>query len=333
MNFSTLFLSLLQFLDPQPAPATPEILSAGFIYESAPFPQCHASTLVETQSGIMAAWFGGTHEKHPDVSIYTSELKKGAWSTPKLVADGVKSDELRYPTWNPVLYQLDKKELALFYKVGPHPREWWGVYKTSRDEGKTWSEEKAIPNNLLGPIKNKTVELADGTLLHPTSFETTEKWNTYIETSDASLKNWKKIDIDNAGFNAIQPTVLFHPDGKLQLLCRTKENVISTTWSSDQGKTWSKMEATSLVNNNSGIDAVTLKSGYHLLVCNPIKKGRNKISLFGSTDGINWEELLVLEDESEGEFSYPAIIQAKDGTVHISYTYNRVKVKHVQVKV
>jgi predicted neuraminidase len=93
------------------------------------------------------------------------------------------------------------------------------------------------------------------------------------------------------------------------------------------------MEATSLVNNNSGIDAVTLKSGYHLLVCNPIKKGRNKISLFGSTDGINWEELLVLEDESEGEFSYPAIIQAKDGTVHISYTYNRVKVKHVQVKV
>ena len=78
---------------------------------------------------------------------------------------------------------------------------------------------------------------------------------------------------------------------------------------------------------------MTLESGSHLLVRNPIKKGRNKISLFDSADGITWEELLVLEDESIGEFSYPAIIQAKDGTVHISYTFNRTKVKYLHLKV
>lgn len=333
MNLYILFFSLFLFDNPQTPPAKPEILTSGFIYESAPFPECHASTLVETQSGIMASWFGGTKERNPDVSIYTSNLSNGTWSVPKMAADGVKSDTLRYPTWNPVLHQLDNGELALFYKVGPTPRDWWGVYKTSGDLGENWSEEISIPDGNLGPIKNKAVRLADGTILHPSSFETRDRWTTHIETTDASLSNWKKIPIDNAGFNAIQPTVLFHPNGKLQLLCRTKEGVVSTAWSSDQGKTWSKMEATTLTNNNSGIDAVTLKSGYHLLVCNPIKKGRNKISLFGSADGITWEELLILEDESEGEFSYPAIIEAKDGTVHISYTFNRKKVKYVHLKV
>jgi len=311
----------------------PIILSSGFIYESAPFPQCHASTLVETPSGIMASWFGGTRERNPDVSIYTARLSNGTWSVPQMAADGVKNDTLRYPTWNPVLHQKDDGELVLFYKVGPTPRDWWGVYKTSNDEGKTWSQEIAIPDNLLGPIKDKAVRLADGTILYPSSFETSERWTTHVETSDADLKNWKKTAIDNADFNAIQPTVLFHANGKLQMLCRTKEGVVSTTWSTDQGKSWSKMEATTLINNNSGIDGVTLKSGYHLLVCNPIKKGRNKISLFGSSDGITWEELLILEDEKEGEFSYPAIIEAKDGTVHVSYTFNRVKVKHLQIKV
>ncbi len=229
MNLSILFLILFAFDNPQTPPAKPEILTSGFIYESAPFPQCHASTLVETPSGIMASWFGGTHERHPDVSIYTSKLTDGTWSIPKMVADGVKNDTLRYPTWNPVLYQLDNGELALFYKVGPNPRDWWGVYKISKDGGKSWSEEITIPDQLLGPIKNKTVGLANGILLHPSSFETEERWTTHIETSDAGLNNWKKTEIDNANFNAIQPTILFHSNGKLQLLCRTKEGVVSTT--------------------------------------------------------------------------------------------------------
>lgn len=335
----TIFLSrlflLLGFLQPEVTSNPPKvtILNSGFIYEKAPFPSCHASTLVETNDGIMASWFGGTHERHPDVSIYTSLLNRGNWSVPEMVADGVENQKLRYPTWNPVLYKKDDGVLVLYYKVGPSPQEWWGVYKTSKDEGKTWSEEVKIPDNLLGPIKNKPVKLADGTILYPTSIETKEKWTLYVETSDQNLGNWKKADLDNKDFNAIQPTVLFHPNGKLQMLCRTKEGVIGSTWSNDQGKTWTPLEASSLVNNNSGIDGVTLQNGYHLLVCNPLKKGRNKLSLMGSADGVNWEELAVLEDQPKGEFSYPAIIQAKDGTVHISYTYNREKVKYVALKI
>ncbi len=333
MALYTLILSLFQLFSSQNAPEKPVILTSGFIYESAPFPQCHASTLLETPSGIMASWFGGSYERHPDVSIYTSKLSGDTWSTPVMVADGVENETFRNPTWNPVLHRMEDGKIVLFYKEGPNPREWWGLYKISEDEGKTWSEAIQTPPGFLGPVKNKSIVLPDGRLLHPSSFENNRIWTSHVEITDPELKTWKKSEIDGNGFGAIQPTTLLHPNGKLQLLFRTQQGEIATSWSSDSGNTWSKVASTGLVHNNSGIDAVTLKSGYHLLVCNPIKKGRNKISLFGSADGITWEELLVLEDESEGEFSYPAIIQAKDGTVHISYTYHRVKVKYVHLKI
>ncbi len=309
-----------------------KVLASGFIYEEAPFPECHASTLVETERGILAAWFGGTYERHEDVSIYTSLLSGSGWSTPEMVADGVVDGELRYPCWNPVLFHTPN-ELVLFYKVGPSPQEWWGVYKNSPDGGKTWSAEVGIPDKLLGPIKNKPELLQDGSILYPTSIETEEGWDIYVEHSDPGLDHWEKTPIDNADFNAIQPTILFQPDNRIEMLCRTREGKVGVTWSADLGRSWTPVEAIELANNNSGIDAVTLASGYHLLVCNPQVKGRNKLSLMGSSDGLEWEELLVLEDQPEGEFSYPAIIQAESGHVFITYTYNRLKIKYMEISI
>jgi len=334
-NLFTIFLFLTGFWhqNPNQNPPQVKILQSQFIYDAADFPSCHASTLVETKDGILASWFGGTYERHPDVSIYTSLLSKGGWSAPVLVADGVENEQTRYPTWNPVLYKKQDGEMVLYYKIGPSPREWWGAYKLSSDEGKTWSEEIKIPNNLLGPIKNKPVNLSNGEILYPTSIETKDRWTLYVETSDQNLSNWKKIELDNRGFNAIQPTVFFHPGGKLQMLCRTQEGKIASTWSMDLGQSWTPLEPSKLLNNNSGIDGVTLQNGYHLLLCNPLKKGRNKLVLMGSSDGINWEELAVLEDQPKGEFSYPAIIQAQDGTVHLTYTYNREKIKYMAIEI
>ncbi len=321
------------FLNTQVEKPEVKILKSEFIYETAPFPSCHASTLIETDRGIMASWFGGTYERHPDVSIYTSVLENGTWSTPEMVADGVENKDFRNPTWNPVLYQNPNGQIVLFYKEGPNPREWWGLYKTSDDGGKTWSKAIQIPPGMLGPVKNKTVTLADGTLLHPSSFETNGIWSMHVETTTSDIENWQKTEIDNGKFHAIQPTVLFYPNGVLQMLARTQEDVIGTTWSADGGKTWSAVESTGLVHNNSGIDAVTLENGMQLLLCNPIKDGRNKLSLLMSMDGVNWEEIYVLEDQPKGEFSYPAIIQAEDGTVHMTYTYNREKIKYVSLTI
>jgi predicted neuraminidase len=154
-----------------------------------------------------------------------------------------------------------------------------------------------------------------------------------MESSSQELTNWEKISIDNNGLNAIQPTILFHKNGSLQILCRSKEKKIVESWSADQGKSWTPLQQTNLPNNNSGIDAVTLKNGMHLLICNPIEKGRNKLAVLSSGDGKNWDDLIVLEDLPKGEFSYPAIIEAEDGTVHITYTWNREKIKYVRLEI
>ena len=327
-NYLTMSIVLTLLASCSQKPVSPEeikaeIISSGFIYETASFPQCHASTIVETSDGLLAAWFGGTHERNPDVCIYASFNKDGNWSTPEMVADGIINDTLRYPCWNPVLYKRQNKDIILYYKVGPSPREWWGMYKISKDGGKTWSAGERIPGDLLGPIKNKPEELPDGTILYPTSFETSTEWNVYMETSGQDLNNWKKISIDNNGFNAIQPAILFYRDGSIQILCRSREKRIVESWSKDQGKTWTPMQATQLINNNSGLDAVSLDNGLKLLICNPIEKGRNKLAVSASNDGINWHDLIVLEDQPQGEFSYPAIIEGKDGSIHITYTYNQ----------
>jgi alpha-L-fucosidase len=259
--------------------------------------------------------------------------KDGKWGSPELVADGIMNDTLRYQCWNPVLFKRDNGEIILFYKVGPSPTEWWGMYKISKDDGKSWSEKVQIPDSLLGPIKNKAIRLKNGTILYPTSIETKQNWNIYVETSDQGLNNWRKTIIDNNGFNAIQPTILFYKGGKIQMLCRSREKRIVETWSNDQGKTWSPVQATTLINNNSGIDAVSLDNGLQLLICNPIEKGRNKLNILASVDGKYWKEIIVLEDQPKGEFSYPAIIKGKDGTIHVTYTYNRVKIKYAHLDI
>jgi predicted neuraminidase len=96
-----------------------------FVFEpgSAPFPECHASTIVELRGGaLLAAWFGGTHERAPDVAIWTARYAKGAWSKPVEVAR-----EKKIPTWNPVLFHTKDGRLWLYYKAGPDTGS-WSVY-------------------------------------------------------------------------------------------------------------------------------------------------------------------------------------------------------------
>jgi alpha-L-fucosidase len=310
------------------------ILKSEFIYQAneVSFPSCHASTIVETPEGMIAAWFGGTEERAPDVCIYTSVNTKGKWSKPVMVADGIQEGK-QYPCWNPVLFRKDNGDIVLYYKVGPTPRDWWGLYKTSTDNGKTWSAATRIPNDLLGPIKNKPVRLPNGKILYPTSFETSKTWNSYLETSDQDLNNWQKISLDNGKYQTIQPTVLFYKNQTLQLLFRSKNETIIESWSKDNGQTWSALAPTTLPNNNSGLDAATLSNGTQALIFNPITNGRNKLGIAISKDGKNWEAAVLLEDDpnTRGEYSYPAIIQSKDGMIHVTYTWKRELVKYAVI--
>lgn len=321
----------------------PGLLKTEFIYETAPYPECHASTIAESKGNLVAAWFGGTKEKNPDVGIWVSRFESGKWTTPVEVANGVESPEKRYPTWNPVLHQPKSGPLLLFYKVGPDPAKWWGMRMTSEDGGKTWSAPQRLPDGIAGPIKDKPVELSDGELLCPSSTED-KGWRVHFERTADQGKTWKRTDPINDGkeFGVIQPTVFFHKGGaggtKLQTLMRSRQGKIVESWSEDNGRTWSKLTATALPNPNSGIDGVTLKDGRQLLVYNhvvtkPGKWGdRAPLNVAVSGDGKTWKAALVLEPgPPEAEFSYPAVIQTGDGLVHITYTWNRKKIKHVVI--
>ena len=310
--------------------AQAQIEKSAFIYETAPYPSCHASTIEETPSGLVAAWFGGKHEKNPDVGIWFSQYVNGKWDTPVEVANGVQGDGRRYPLWNPVLLQVPGKELILFYKEGPAPDAWWGMLKRSFDGGKTWSAAEKLPKDMYGPVKNKAVLLKDGTLLCPSSSEDND-WRLHMEFTRDGGKTWSRTGPLNDGVttSAIQPSILFLPDGRLQLVCRSENGFILQAFSSDLGRTWTALEPSTLVNPNSGIDAVTLKDGRHIIVYNPVKKGRSPISVAISSDGKTWKDIATLENEPGEEFSYPAVIQTKDGKVHITYTWKRKKIKHV----
>lgn len=322
-------------------PSQPGLISSEFIYETAPFPSCHASTLVETpERELVASWFGGTHEKHPDVGIWVSRREGERWTTPVEVANGVQANGTRHPCWNPVLFQPKQGPLLLFYKVGPDPKTWWGMLRTSMDQGRTWSEARRLPEGILGPIKNKPVQLANGDILCPTSIEYDNgpkrvDWRVYFErTADLGV-SWSKVTppwkADESELNAIQPSILFHKNNTLQALGRTRGGRVFETWSKDGGKSWTALDYGTLPNPNSGTDAVTLKNGSHLIVYNHTPKGRSPLNLAISKDGKNWKSVLVLEDSPGLEFSYPAIIQTADGLVHLSYTWHRERIRHVVV--
>lgn len=324
----------------------PGVVSAEFVFDEAPFPQCHASTIAETPFGLVSAWFGGTRERNPDVGIWVSrDVGTGEWSTPVEVANGIQYSRPdgtvhRHPCWNPVLFQPKEGPLMLFYKCGPSPSQWWGLLMTSDDGGATWSTPRRLPEGILGPVKNKPVQIEEGTIVCPSSTED-DGWRLHLETTDDLGTTWTRIGPLNDGKTkgAIQPSILFHMDGRWQMLARDKRRVgnVWATWSEDDGNTWSPLESTGLPNPSSGTDAVTLADGRQLLVYNHTQRAsesrdaansRTFLNVAVSEDGKNWQAAAVLE-RGDGEYSYPAAIQTADGQVHITYTWNRRRVKHV----
>lgn len=260
--------------------------------------------------------------------------------------DGNIADARRKACWNPVLFQIPgSDEVMLFFKIGSKVSDWTGWVVRSKDGGKTWSRREPLPDGILGPIKNKP-EYIDGRIISPSSREG-KGWHAVIEISDDGGKTWRstgflpseqamRTDRDRLeDIYAIQPSILRHRDGRLQILCRTRNGRLAQSWSSDLGDTWTPMELTELPNNNSGSDAVTLKDGRHALIYNDFatlqgtpKGVRTPLSVAISDDGIHWENIARLEDSPVSQYSYPSIIQSRDGRLHVIYTWRRQRIKH-----
>lgn len=301
-----------------------------FVFEEAPFPSCHASTIVECADGaLLCAWFGGEREGAPDVGIWASRRTPSGWSAPQQVGHG---DDV--PCWNPVLHRTARGTTLLFYKVGPSPQTWTGVVLRSEDDGRTWSPPEQLPAGILGPVKNKPLELADGTLVCGSSVESYRAWACWVERTADEGRTWTKHGpIAMRGYGMIQPAIVRASGGVLAMLCRTSRlgRVVRST-SDDAGLTWAPPAPVDLPHNNSGLDAVTVGDGRVLLVYNHVEKGRTPLNVAFSDDlGLTWEAGPVLEQEP-GEYSYPAVISARDGAAHITYTWQRRRIRHVTVE-
>ncbi len=332
------------------APKAPEVPASKraivleeLVFENQLTRDCHASSLIELESGdLLCTWFGGTRESHPDVQIWVSRKPiGGVWSEPVPVAKA--EEELGGSVFNPVIVQCGGDTLQLYY-LSPDIND--GRMITSCDGGHTWSKSVALEKDFTGPLVNKPLYLADGTILAGGSMEGGPGWRIHVERSEDQGKTWTRTPIlnDPKEFKLIQPTFLKHSEEKIQLLARsggkTPDTKIAQCWSEDGGKTWSEVTNTTLPNNNSAIDAVTLTDGRHLLIYNHStredetcgRKGRGILTLAITEDGVNWEAAAVLEYRTGAvQYSYPAIIQTKDGLVHITYSWHRKRIKHVVV--
>ncbi len=322
-----------------------------FIFTTAPFESCHASTIVELRNGdLLAAWFGGSAESRPDVAIWGARLAGDRWSAPFELAR-----EPNIATYNPVLFFTRDERLWLYYKFGPGPTGWSAARRWSRDDGRSWSIVEHLAAGLYGPIRAKPLVMPDGTIVSGSSVESYQSWACWIERSIDGGKTWTRFgpitvpgDAGSSGKGGdtqpavaagrglpegiIQPSVISLGGKRLRFYARSTARIgrICVADSTDGGATWTQAKPIDLPNPNSGIDAVALRDGRVVLVYNHSTKERTPLNIAVSKDGEHFQMFYTLEDQP-GEYSYPAIIQAKNGDLHITYTWNRQRIRHVLV--
>lgn len=357
----------------------PCVVEQGFLYEEAAFPSCHATTVVQLPTGeMMAAFFGGTYEGHPDCCIWTSRYNASSkrWSAPSLLADGIYtaatrrafdydadfeslchrdsifahttwtapaphsgkptiSPLVRKPCYNPVLYCLQDGTVVLDYKIGKWVQDWTAWEIRSKDNGQTWSRPRPLAADTtrrftqLGPVKNKPELTPSGRIIAGSSTETGGRWKFHFETSDDAGKSWQMVEVDCDTIECIQPSILYlngrDDEMHLKAIGRTRHGRLAETSSIDGGHSWTRVELSSMPNNNSGTDALTLSDGRHILVYNDSRcEGvRTPLSVAISTDATHWTKIADLETDHEGEYSYPCVVEASDGRLWILYTWRR----------
>jgi len=302
------------------------IVLSEFLFRSAPFASCHASTIVESRKGtLLAAWFGGSHEGANDVAIYLTRREDGDWSAPVAIARGAPNESC----YNPVLFQPRRGPLMLFYKAGREPAKWHGMMMTSKDDGKSWTIPAALPPGIIGPVKNKPLELDDGSIYCGSSDES-DGWTIHFEWTRDLGKSWERTAPVNSpvDFDAIQPAVMKGRNHRLIAVGRTQQSRVFFTASEDGGKSWDPITLLDVRNPDSGLDAVGLTDGRFLMVFNDSVQNRTPLEVAVSSNGTDWKNVLTLESDP-GEYSYPAVIQTRDGLVHITYTWNRKRIRHV----
>jgi predicted neuraminidase len=258
-----------------------------------PCPQNHAANLLELRDGTLACvWFGGTQEGMADISIHFSRLINNNWSAAiKLQDDPARSEQ------NPILFNAKNNELWLLYTSQVSGNQDTSIVRRriSHDNGQTWSEPHTLINEIGTFVRQPLVQL-DETLLLGTFLCRTEEGVKWVGNDDVSQvkfshdngKTWQTVDVPES-LGCVHPNIVATNNGLLMLFRSRYADFIYASRSNDHGLTWSVPVASELPNNNSSIQATTLKDGRIALVYNHSSK-KNAL-----------EQRLGLYDEIEEE--------------------------------
>jgi predicted neuraminidase len=316
-----------------------------FVNQAKPGVICHVSAIaVAGEDKLMCTWYAGSREAAPDVAIYAAFFQEstGIWTEPRVLLDRrLSSAELK--RWvrklgNAVVMNDRRGGLWLFYAT---MLGGWSTaslhYKVSRDEGHTWSaSRKLIVSpffNLTNNVKNKGLNLSQGTFLLPVYHELLQKFSQVmlVRPEGATLR-FELRRMTWAG-KAIQPALVPHGEKQLAAFFRNaggggKSHILRAT-SDDIGQDWSELTATSLANPDSGFDMIRLPGGAILGAINQSFQDRDNLTLVISRDeGRTWENLRVLESTPGKEYAYPSLARAGQ-YYHLTYSYEKHRIKHV----
>jgi predicted neuraminidase len=301
--------------------------SSELIFERIPYaPAHHCSTITEVASGdLLAVWYGGSYESADDQTLFLSRRRKGArdWSNP----EGLIHNSAQ-PPGNAVVFRDGRNHIWIVWcrmeasrplRRGGGWSETRLLYRISDDHGVTWSKDELFLGGLMEGLRNVPITLTGGDLLLPLD-------HSFARTADNG-RTWHHLAGVTGGS---QPTVIQRSDGSLLTLLRKGPRIMQSE-SRDGGHTWSQTAETPLRNPGAGIAMTRLRSGHLLLVFNDSDTDRTPLSIARSLDeGRTWEKPLVLE-ANPGEYSYPCVMQTSDGRIHVTYTFRRYTIKHVEL--
>jgi len=316
----------------------------------------HGSSLAEFPDGtIMAAWFSGVCEGYPKVDIQYSLLTPGSLQWTKKQGGGSlevpgnsfdsRSNQnavLHYDKYNNLMRLLFPSQTCNCQCDGLMPNEAYSKIYEQDYSNNNWSDKYEILKNPHGQlysqnegvyIKNKVVQFDKDTWWIPGYIF---PGHSSVD-NDQQAANWETKDggktytiqyIGGQGGNAggrVQPSV-FNFNGKWYAFTRDRDaGVIWYSIYNGNGN-WENIKRTNIKNNNSGIQGMTAKDGSLFLILNPQTSNRNILELWrcpsgqDPTNSGNYKKFRIEEGPDNRDFSYPWIIEDKNGMIQVSYT-------------
>lgn len=296
---------------------------------------------------LIAAWYGGQREGSGDVAVYTARWTSGGetWSTPQRVIDRAQAEfELDRPVkklGNTVVFPDQHGTLWMVY-VSVMVGGWSGCslnIKASLDNGLTWGESQRLSlnpyMNLSSLVRSRPVYASDGRIGLPIYHEMALKYPQVLWLDPEPRGRLRGYELRSlpAESELLQPVLVPLDQDRVLMLLRDgrPERTLRAAVSRDNGWTWSPTAQTSLPNPDAAVDAVRLRDGRILLAYNDTTSGRDSLRIAVSTDaGSTWLPGPILEHEPKREFSYPSIVEDSRGRIHVTYTWRRERIKHVE---